>query len=165
LEKDSANGGEAGDFARGTAEPTVPTWPYLPGDLDIQKEKTAGAVPAVWDEFAAWLPLTALVAFRLFATVDRFLEFGPWSKFCYLASGDFDGGARLRVAPVAGLSLGYRECAKTNQGYPISLLQGRGNTVHCSINRMRSLRFANFAGSCDPVNEIGFIHFLSWQVP
>jgi len=45
LEKDSANG--RGGLA-GRAEATIPTW----GDL-TKREKTAGAVPAVWDEFAA----------------------------------------------------------------------------------------------------------------
>src|ERR1700757_4037700 len=101
----------------------------------------------------------------LLAAVYRFFEFGPGSEFCYLAGGDLDGSAGLRVAPVAGFSLGDRECAKTNQGHPISLLQRRGNAVHCSVNRSRSLRLADLAGSCDPVNEIGFIHFFSWQVP
>jgi hypothetical protein len=37
--------------------------------------------------------------------IDGFLQFGPRGKLCYFARGDFDRGARLRIAPVARLSL------------------------------------------------------------
>src|SRR4029077_1727946 len=50
----------------------------------------------------------------LLAAVDRFPELGSGRKLCYFAGSDLNGGARLRIAPVAGFSLRDREGAKTN---------------------------------------------------
>src|SRR5579863_2175997 len=100
----------------------------------------------------------------LFAAVDGFLELGTGGKLCYFAGGDLDGGARLRVTPIAGLSLRYREGAKTNQCYPITLLKRGRNAVHGCVNCGSRLSLTDAATRRDSVNEIGFIHRISWQV-
>src|ERR1700723_1243333 len=100
----------------------------------------------------------------LLTAVDGFLELGTGGKLCYFAGGDFNGGARLRITPIARLSLGYREGAKTNQCYPITLLQRRRDAVHGCVNCGSGLSFTDAATRRDSVNEIGFIHRISWQV-
>jgi hypothetical protein len=64
----------------------------------------------------------------------------------------------LRIAPVPGLSLGYRESAETYQSHPIPFPQSTSNAAHSGINRSCSLRFADFASARDLINQIGFIH-------
>src|SRR5258708_886811 len=94
----------------------------------------------------------------LLLLVDRFLEFGPRTEFRDFPGSDLDSGARLRVTPVPGLSLGHRECAETYQSYPISFPKGSSHAVHGGINRHRSLCFTHLTSACDLINEIGFIH-------
>jgi hypothetical protein len=67
----------------------------------------------------------------------------------------------LRVTPIAGFSLGYREGAETNQGDPITFFEGSSNAVHGGVDGSTSLSFADVAGGRNPVNEIGFVHRLS----
>src|ERR1700674_2551655 len=94
----------------------------------------------------------------LLTAVDGFLEFGAGGKLCHLPGSDLDGGARLRVTPIAGLSLGNREGAKTNQRYPITFFQGRRYAVHGCVDCGSRLHLTDAATRCDTVNEIGFVH-------
>src|ERR1700732_2087793 len=89
-----------------------------------QKEKTAGPTSR----------RSALNLAPLLTAVDRFLEFGSGRKLGDFPSSDLDGGARLRVAPVAGFSLRDGERAKTNQRYSIPLLQSRRDAVDSGVD-------------------------------
>src|SRR5277367_5383334 len=100
----------------------------------------------------------------LLTAIDRFLEFGAGGKLCYLPGGNLDGGAGLGVSPVAGLSLRHRESAKTNQRYPITFFQGGRDAVHSCVDCGSCLSLTDAATRCDSVNEIGFVHRVSWQV-
>jgi hypothetical protein len=110
------------------------------------------------------LPFSNVKLGPLLTAVDGFLEFGSGRKLCYLPGSDLDGGARLWVTPIAGLSLRYREGAETNQRYPITFFQGSRNAVYGCVDCGSRLRFTDAATRCDSVNEIGFVHRLSWQV-
>src|SRR5271166_1635493 len=97
---------------------------------------------------------------RLFSLllVDCLLQFGSRGKLRDLAGSNLDSGSGLRIAPVAGFSLRYRESAETNQRYPIPFSQRRRNAAYSRINRSCSLRFADFASARDLINQIGLVH-------
>src|ERR1700693_3294734 len=100
----------------------------------------------------------------LFTAVDGFLQLVTGGKLCYFAGGNLDGGARLRITPISRLSLRYTEVSKTNQCYPITLLKRRRDVVHGCVDCSSRLSLTDAATGCDSVNEIGFIHRISWQV-
>jgi hypothetical protein len=117
-------------------------------------EKRQGRRPAVFD----------VETCPLLHAVYSFPQFSPGSKLRNLPSSDFDGGARLWVPSIAGLSLRHREGAKTNQSYPISFFQSRSNTLYCRVDGSGGLRFTDATSGCNAVNEIGFVHRLSKRV-
>ena len=100
----------------------------------------------------------------LLASIYRLSQFSPGGKLRHLPSSNFDGGARLWIPSIAGLSLRYREGAKSNQRYPITFLQCTCNAFHSGVDCGSGLRFTDSGSGCDAVNEIGFIHRLSWRV-
>src|ERR1700745_2069113 len=120
------------------------------GVLSGEKRKTAGPTPAVCNQ-----NLTCLFA------VDRFFEFSSRGNLRDAAGGDLNRGTRLRVAPIAGFSLGNGERPKTNQSYPVSLFEGSSDAVHGGVDRSCRLCLAHVAGARDTVHEISFVHLLS----
>src|ERR1700733_2099242 len=72
--------------------------------------------------------------------VDYFLEFVSGSEFGDSAGSDLDGGTRLRVSAIAGLSLRDRERAETDQCNPVSFAKGSGDAVHGGVDCGRRLR-------------------------
>jgi hypothetical protein len=117
-------------------------------------KKRQGRPPAVFD----------VESVPLLGAVDYFPQFSPRGKLRDSPGSNFDGGARLWIPSIAGLSLRYREGAKPDQRYPITFLQCTGNAFHSSVDCGTGLCFTDTGASCDAVNEIGFIHRLSWRV-
>src|ERR1700751_4826082 len=120
------------------------------GVLSRENRKTAGPAPAP----CSYNPTV------LFA-VDPFFEFSPRGKLRDAAGGDLNRGTRLRVAPIAGFSLGNGERPKTNQSYPVSLFEGSSDAVHGGVDRCCRLRLAHVTGARDTVHEISFVHLFS----
>src|ERR1019366_3675827 len=120
---------------------------------DLRKTKAAGRTRC---RSPACKNSGALLAF-----VDHFLEFVPGSEFGDSTSSDLDGGTRLRVSAIAGLTLRDGERAESDQGYPVTFSKGSGNAVHGGVDRGRRLRLCNTAGFGDAVNQISFVHALS----
>src|SRR6185437_7407451 len=113
--------------------------------FSFRKAKRQGRPPAVARKRLPYFLLTA------------FFNSAPGVNFATLRA------AILLVAPVAGFSLRYRECAETNQGYSISLSQGRRNAVHRRVNCGCGCSLTDIGASCNLVDEIGFVHCFSWQ--
>jgi len=101
------------------------------------------------------------VTWGLLAFVDYFFEFVTGSEFRDSAGSDLDGGTRLRVAAVAGLTLRDGKGAKPNQGDPVSFAKGGGYAIDGGVDSGRCLSLGNVAGSGNPVNQISFVHALS----
>ena len=76
----------------------------------------------------------------LLTFVDYFLQFITGSKFGDSTSSYLDGGDRLRVSAIAGLTLRDGKCAESNQGYPVPFSKGSGDAVHGGVDRGRRLR-------------------------
>src|SRR5439155_7660580 len=102
--------------------------------------------------------------FSLLGAIDGFLQFGPCRELRNFAGRDLDRCPRLRVTSVAGFSLGYRERPETDQRHPVSFFQSSSNAVHRCIDRRSCLGLIDMAPRRDPVDEISFVHRLSWQV-
>src|SRR5580698_6874966 len=125
-----------------------------PAAKEGANKKRQGRPPAVFD----------VEIIPLLGTVYYFSQFSSRSKLCHFPGSNFDGGARLGIPSIAGLSLRYREGAKSNQRYPITFLQCTGNAFHSGVDCGTGLRFTDTGASCYAVNEIGFVHRLSWRV-
>src|SRR5580704_12192665 len=81
----------------------------------------------------------------LLTFIHDFLQLISGSKFGDSTGSDLDGGTRLRVSAITGLTLRDGKCAESNQGDSVPFFKGSGNAVHGGVDRGRRLRLRNVA--------------------
>lgn len=90
--------------------------------------------------------------------VDGVFQRFTWFEPGYLGSFDFNGFAGLRISSCAGRTVGDLECAESDEGHGLFLLQTGGNGLQGAIDCTGGRCFGEVGGFGNRLDEILLIH-------